>query len=90
MTRKRSKGLEIKLGSFEKAHKLEKVSKGSSNTLHGFASAQKLSKKLIDNSTLELSEDICDIGVLAFNLLDGIVDDSGVEQSVANFSVAQS
>lgn len=44
----------------------------NSESYADLSKAQKLAKVIVDDGKMELTEDIVDIGVLAFTLLDGI------------------
>ena len=49
----------------------------------------KLAKKVDDTVSLQLSDDVYDVGMIAFHLLDGVATSSkDYLHSVANFSVA--
>ena len=86
-TKRRSKGLELKLGGFEEACKLKNYNKTVST--QGLSSAMKLAKKVDDTVSLQLTDDVYDVGMIAFHLLDGVATSSkDYLASVANFSVA--
>ena len=88
-TKRRSKGLELKLGGLDLAKILKKPGAPDQPSHYkGLSSAVKLAKKVDDTVSLELTDDVYDVGMIAFYLLDGVLESQELfEASVANFSV---
>lgn len=74
--KRRSKGLEVKLGGFDKAVVLTQPKrKGSSSLL---VLTQKIARQVNDEVTLTKSDDIFDVGILIYLLLNDV---SGNDES---------
>ena len=92
-TKKTSRGLKLMLGGFDNAriiHHANESSERRANRSKNLPSSLALAKKIEDDVSMQLTDDIYDIGFLTFELLDNVQLNTGLQSQVsyANMSEA--